>query len=56
MEKDQIDINTIWETFKRKLKEAIDENIPSKSFGFPLFTIVIDSESLFRSLMLWWGI
>jgi hypothetical protein len=32
MEKDQIDINTIWETFKRKLKAAIDENIPSKIF------------------------
>jgi hypothetical protein len=28
MEKDQIDINTIWKTFKRKLKAAIDENIP----------------------------
>jgi hypothetical protein len=27
-----IDINTIWETFKRKLKAAIDENIPSKIF------------------------
>ena len=32
MEKDQIDINTIWETFKRKLKAAIDENIPSTIF------------------------
>jgi hypothetical protein len=32
MEKDQIDINTIWETFKRKLKATIDENIPSKVF------------------------
>jgi len=32
MEKDQIDINTICETFKRKLKAAIDENIPSKIF------------------------
>jgi hypothetical protein len=32
MEKDQIDINTIWETFKRKPKAAIDENIPSKIF------------------------
>jgi conjugal transfer/entry exclusion protein len=32
MENDQIDINTIWETFKRKLKTAIDENIPSKIF------------------------
>jgi hypothetical protein len=32
MENDQIDINTIWETFKRKLKAAIDENIPLKIF------------------------
>ena len=32
MEKDQIDISTIWEAFKRKLKAAIDENIPSKIF------------------------
>jgi len=32
MEKDQTDINTFWETFKRKLKADIDENIPSKIF------------------------
>jgi hypothetical protein len=32
VEIDNIDINAIWETFKRKLKATIDENIPSKVF------------------------
>jgi hypothetical protein len=30
VEIDNIDINAIWETFKRKLKATIDENLPIK--------------------------